>query len=73
MKILWSHILQNIMAKDGNDLTALNIALRQKVKPCASFLLTRQWSKVSVGKFGAITRLVSSSFEPNLHCHNEQL
>jgi hypothetical protein len=37
-----------ITAKDGNDLAPLNIALRKKVKNCASFLLTKQWSKVSV-------------------------
>ena len=36
-----------IMAKDGNGLMPLNIALRKKQKPCASFLLTKQWSKIN--------------------------
>lgn len=60
LRLFVNHDITSVMAKDGNDLTALNIALRQKVKPCASFLLTRQWSKVSVGKFGAITVLTLS-------------
>ena len=37
----------NVLAKDGNSLTPLNIALRKKQKPCASFLLTKQWSKIN--------------------------
>lgn len=41
------HSLCNVLAKDGNDLTPLNIALRRKQKPCASFLLTKQWSKIN--------------------------
>ena len=40
----------NALAKDGNGLTPLNIALRRRQKPCASFLLTKQWSKVSYAK-----------------------
>ena len=40
----------NVLAKDGNGLTPLNIALRKKQKPCASFLLTKQWSKISYTK-----------------------
>ena len=40
----------NVLAKDGNDLTPLNLALRKKQKPCASFLLTKQWSKISYCK-----------------------
>lgn len=44
-----------VMAKDGNSLNALNIALRKKQKACATFLLTRQWTKVPVGKFGSIS------------------
>lgn len=39
--------VMNVLAKDGNGLTPLNIALRKKQKPCASFLLTKQWSKIS--------------------------
>ena len=30
----------------GNDLMPLNISLRKKQKSCASFLLTKQWSKI---------------------------
>lgn len=55
LRLIVNHDITSCMAKNGYDLTALNIALRQKVKPCASFLLTKQWSKVSVGKFGALT------------------
>ena len=40
----------NVLAKDGNDLTPLNLALRKKQKPCASFLLTKQWSKIGYSK-----------------------
>ncbi|KAL8576067.1 hypothetical protein ACOMHN_001417 [Nucella lapillus] len=43
-----------ITAKDGQDLAPLNIALRKKIKNCASFLLTKQWSKVNVTKHFAI-------------------
>ena len=46
--------LMNVLAKDGNDLTPLNIALRKKQKPCASFLLTKQWSKINYTKKHAI-------------------
>ncbi|XP_052075668.1 uncharacterized protein LOC127713091 [Mytilus californianus] len=55
LRLMVNHDITCVMAKNGNDLAPLNIALRQKVKPCASFLLTRQWSKVSVGKFGALS------------------
>lgn len=44
----------NVLAKDGNDLTPLNLALRKKQKPCASFLLTKQWSKVSYTKKNSV-------------------
>ena len=37
----------SVLAKDGNGLTPLNIALRNKQKPCASFLLTKQWSRIN--------------------------
>ncbi|XP_033748019.1 protein ANKUB1-like [Pecten maximus] len=55
VRLFVNHDITVVMAKDGNDLNALNIALRKKQKPCASFLLTRQWTKVPVGKFGSIT------------------
>ena len=48
--VLRSFVIQNVctvLAKDGNQLTPLNIALRKKQKPCASFLLTKQWSKIN--------------------------
>ncbi|ELU15121.1 hypothetical protein CAPTEDRAFT_53190, partial [Capitella teleta] len=44
------HNVCTVMAKDGNDLNPLNIALRKKQKPCASFLLTKQWSKMNYTK-----------------------
>ena len=40
----------NVLAKDGNGLTPLSLALRKKQKPCASFLLTKQWSKIGYSK-----------------------
>ena len=46
--------VMNVLAKDGNDLTPLNIALRKKQKPCASFLLTKQWSKINYSKKHAV-------------------
>ena len=42
--------ISNVLARDGNGLTPLNVALRSKQKGCASFLLTKQWSKV-IGRF----------------------
>ncbi|XP_074640258.1 uncharacterized protein LOC141898315 [Tubulanus polymorphus] len=36
-----------VMTKDGNGLRPLNIALRQKHKHCAQFLLTKQWSRIA--------------------------
>ncbi|XP_076434899.1 uncharacterized protein LOC143274838 [Babylonia areolata] len=43
-----------ITAKDGQGLAPLNIALRKKIKNCASFLLTKQWSKVNITKHFAL-------------------
>ena len=37
-----------LMARDGNDLTPLNLALRNHQRACASFLLTKQWARVKV-------------------------
>jgi len=36
----------SVLARDGNNLTPLTLALRNKRSLCASFLLTKQWSKV---------------------------
>jgi len=36
----------SLFARDRNNLTPLNLALRNKRTLCASFLLTKQWSKV---------------------------
>ncbi|GFO13689.1 protein ankub1-like [Plakobranchus ocellatus] len=43
-----------LKARDGYDLEPLNIALRNKVKNCASFLLTKQWSKININKTFAL-------------------
>jgi len=43
-----------ITVKDVYDLAHLNIALRKKVKNCASFLLAKQWSKVGNSRLGLI-------------------
>lgn len=45
----------SVLAKDGNGLTPLNIALRKKQKSCASFLLTKQWSKVPLVHIPKVT------------------
>ena len=44
------HNVCNVLVRDGNNLTPLNLTLRFKQKPCASFLLTKQWSKVNYTK-----------------------
>lgn len=40
------HDVCSVYARDADDLTPLNIALRRQHKECASFLLTKQWSKI---------------------------
>jgi hypothetical protein len=55
LRLIVNHDITSVMARDGNDLCALNIALRRSKKPCASFLLTRQWTKVPIGKLGSVT------------------
>ncbi|PAA84842.1 hypothetical protein BOX15_Mlig010110g1 [Macrostomum lignano] len=40
------HNVCSIMVRDGAGLQPLNLALRQKQKSCASFLLTKQWSRI---------------------------
>ena len=41
-----NHNVCTCLARDGNDLTPLNLALRNQQRPCASFLLTKQWSRI---------------------------
>jgi len=36
----------SVLARDGNNLMPLNLALRNKHAVCASFLVTKQWCKV---------------------------
>ena len=43
------------MARDGHNLTPLNVALRSRQKPCASFLLTKQWVRVPVTRSQSMT------------------
>ena len=43
------------MAREGRSLTPLNLALRNKQKPCASFLLTKQWVRVPVTRSQSMT------------------
>lgn len=43
------------MARDGHNLTPLNLALRNKQRPCASFLLTKQWVRVPVTRSQSMT------------------
>ena len=43
------------MARDGHFLTPLNLALRNKQRPCASFLLTKQWVRVPVTRSQSMT------------------
>ena len=55
LRLIVNHDITSVMARDGHDLCALNIALRRSKKPCASFLLTRQWTKVPIGKLGSVS------------------
>ncbi len=41
------HDITTALARDGNNLTPLSVALRSKQKSCASFLLTQQWKKIA--------------------------
>ncbi|XP_071116073.1 uncharacterized protein [Haliotis cracherodii] len=50
LRMFVNHDITCLMAKDGNGLAPLNIALRKKVKNCASFILTKQWSKLTFKK-----------------------
>ena len=43
------------MARDGHNLTPLNVSLRKKQRPCASFLLTKQWVRVPVTRSQTMT------------------
>ncbi|KAL4223430.1 Ankyrin repeat and ubiquitin domain containing 1 [Mactra antiquata] len=43
------------MAREGRNLTPLNLALRNRQKPCASFLLTKQWVRVPVTRAQSMT------------------
>lgn len=43
------------MAREGHNLTPLNLALRNKQRPCASFMLTKQWVRVPVTRGQSMT------------------
>lgn len=43
------------MARDGHNLTPLNLSLRNRQRPCASFLLTKQWVRVPVTRSQSMT------------------
>lgn len=43
------------MAREGHNLTPLNLALRNRQKQCASFLLTKQWIKVPITRGQSMT------------------
>ncbi|OAF70960.1 Ankyrin repeat and ubiquitin domain-containing 1 [Intoshia linei] len=45
-----NHNVIFVFARDGNNLTPLNIALRSQQRNTASFLLTKQWSKINYTK-----------------------
>ncbi|XP_076452576.1 uncharacterized protein LOC143288160 [Babylonia areolata] len=62
LRVFVNNDITVVMAKDGEGLAPLNIALRKKIKNCASFLLTKQWSKVNVTK----TFALNISFYNNL-------
>ncbi|XP_012940860.1 uncharacterized protein LOC101845019 [Aplysia californica] len=54
LRLFVNHDITCLKAKDGFDLEPLNIALRKQIKNCASFLLTKQWSKVNITKHFAL-------------------
>ncbi|CAL1543021.1 unnamed protein product [Lymnaea stagnalis] len=50
LKLFVLHDITCLKAKDGNGLEPINLTLRNKIKNCASFLMSKQWSKVSITK-----------------------
>ncbi|GAB1609844.1 protein ANKUB1-like [Argonauta hians] len=50
LRMFVSHDICCLLAKDGFGRNALAICLHQKMKQCASFLLTKQWTKVQISK-----------------------
>ena len=50
LRLFVNHDITCLLAKDGNGLAPLNLALRRKIKPCASFLLTKRMNRVNVSK-----------------------
>ncbi|XP_041348254.1 protein ANKUB1-like [Gigantopelta aegis] len=50
LRLFVNHDVTCLLAKDGNGLAAINLALRKKIKPCASFLLTKQMNRVNFSK-----------------------
>lgn len=48
------HDITCLKVKDGYGQEPLSIALRQKIKNCATFLLTKQWTKINITKTFAV-------------------
>ncbi|KAK3597209.1 hypothetical protein CHS0354_003714 [Potamilus streckersoni] len=55
LRIFVNHDITCSMAREGHNLTPLNLALRKGQKACASLLLTKQWTRVPVTKTQSIT------------------
>lgn len=43
------------MAKEGHNLTPLSLSLRNRQRPCASFLLAKQWIRVPITRTESMT------------------
>ncbi|KAK0069009.1 protein ANKUB1 [Biomphalaria pfeifferi] len=54
LKLFVYHDITCLKAKDGEGLEPINLALRNKIKHCASFLVSKQWSKINITKTFAL-------------------
>ncbi|KAK6968208.1 protein ankub1, partial [Biomphalaria glabrata] len=54
LKLFVYHDITCLKAKDGEGLEPINLALRNKIKHCASFLVSKQWSKINITKTFAV-------------------
>ncbi|XP_055957988.1 uncharacterized protein LOC126824151 [Patella vulgata] len=55
LRLFVNHDITCLMAKDGRGLMPMNIALRQHIKNCAPYLLTKQWTKINLTKNVAVS------------------
>lgn len=54
LRLFVNHDITCLKAKDAGGLEPINLALRHRIRNCASFLLTKQWTKVPLTKSCAV-------------------